>query len=348
VGAFNLVPGFPLDGGRVLRAILWRAKGNLQWATRVASRAGSTFGLVLIATRTPKTLAAFAVGACGDDDDTPGRSGDAGPSDAKSDGRADTSTPTPDARDTGAGDRDAGTTGDASDGGSTPEAGGEAGDAGPTPAQRGEYLVKTVGACGDCHTTRSIITGQPDPAKFLGGMPGFFQIPGLQPDGGVGVIGTPNLTSDMTTGLGSWTDMQIKAAFLDGVDKDGNALFPIMPYYVLHNMSASDADAIVAYLRTVPAVSNAIPDRNFALPAASPPVPADRIPNPTLAMTDPDYASAMRGKYLAGNIGLCMQCHTWISRWDQDPMASRPVESWRRSSEYCSGNGPTSWWSWAM
>jgi Zn-dependent protease len=48
VGVFNLVPGFPLDGGRVLRAILWRTKGNLQWATRIASRAGSTFGLVLI------------------------------------------------------------------------------------------------------------------------------------------------------------------------------------------------------------------------------------------------------------------------------------------------------------
>jgi Zn-dependent protease/predicted transcriptional regulator len=48
VGVFNLVPGFPLDGGRVLRAILWRSKGNLQWATRIASRAGSTFGLVLI------------------------------------------------------------------------------------------------------------------------------------------------------------------------------------------------------------------------------------------------------------------------------------------------------------
>jgi Zn-dependent protease len=48
VGAFNLVPGFPLDGGRVLRAALWRAKGNLQWATRVASRAGSIVALVLI------------------------------------------------------------------------------------------------------------------------------------------------------------------------------------------------------------------------------------------------------------------------------------------------------------
>lgn len=48
VGAFNLVPGLPLDGGRVLRAALWRAKGDLQWATRVASRAGSIVALALI------------------------------------------------------------------------------------------------------------------------------------------------------------------------------------------------------------------------------------------------------------------------------------------------------------
>lgn len=48
VGVFNLVPGFPLDGGRVLRAALWRARGDLQWATRVASRAGSIVGLVLM------------------------------------------------------------------------------------------------------------------------------------------------------------------------------------------------------------------------------------------------------------------------------------------------------------
>ena len=48
LGAFNLIPGFPLDGGRVLRAILWRLKGDGAWATRVAARTGSAFAVLLI------------------------------------------------------------------------------------------------------------------------------------------------------------------------------------------------------------------------------------------------------------------------------------------------------------
>lgn len=49
VGAFNLTPGFPMDGGRVLRAILWRASGDQLKATRWAARTGQTIGYVMIA-----------------------------------------------------------------------------------------------------------------------------------------------------------------------------------------------------------------------------------------------------------------------------------------------------------
>jgi Zn-dependent protease len=46
---FNMVPAFPLDGGRILRSVLWRWKGSLRWATLISSRIGSGFGYLLIA-----------------------------------------------------------------------------------------------------------------------------------------------------------------------------------------------------------------------------------------------------------------------------------------------------------
>jgi Zn-dependent protease/CBS domain-containing protein len=49
VGAFNLIPGFPLDGGRLLRAVLWRWKGSLPHATYLASRVGVVFAFALMA-----------------------------------------------------------------------------------------------------------------------------------------------------------------------------------------------------------------------------------------------------------------------------------------------------------
>ncbi len=48
LAAFNMIPAFPLDGGRVLRAALWKWKNNLEWATRVTTRIGSGFGMIMI------------------------------------------------------------------------------------------------------------------------------------------------------------------------------------------------------------------------------------------------------------------------------------------------------------
>jgi Zn-dependent protease len=48
VVAFNLLPAFPLDGGRVLRSVLWKTKGSLRQATKIAARSGQIFGAILI------------------------------------------------------------------------------------------------------------------------------------------------------------------------------------------------------------------------------------------------------------------------------------------------------------
>lgn len=201
----------------------------------------------------------------------------------------------------------AGTAG--ADGGADAAAGSGGADGGAALVARGDYLVNHVAACGDCHTPRKK-DGSPDTSKLLAGSPGLFKVAGVGPDGGTGVVSPPNLTPDKTTGLGNWTDDEIKNAFLNGIDDQGKALYPIMPYFVFHNMSAKDADAIVAYLRSIPAVNNKIPERNFSVTSPAPSVPAKDIPDPTLKSSDANYASAMRGKYLAGNIGICMECHT--------------------------------------
>jgi hypothetical protein len=179
---------------------------------------------------------------------------------------------------------------------------------------RGSYLVQHVAACPDCHTPR-LADGTLDVTKHLAGSQTPFAdvVPDeAGPDGGLGKIYAKNLTPDMDTGLGKWTDDQIKKAFLDGVDDKGNPLFPIMPYFVFHNMTDDDANAIVAYLRSIPAVKNEIPE-NEPVPgftAAAMPIPVDMIPKSTIQVGQPNYDQAQKGRYLAGQIGVCMECHT--------------------------------------
>src|SRR5207245_2337182 len=65
IALFNLVPGFPLDGGRLLRAMLWSWSGHFGWATRWATRAGSTFALVLVALGVLRAVGGEVVGVGG-------------------------------------------------------------------------------------------------------------------------------------------------------------------------------------------------------------------------------------------------------------------------------------------
>ncbi|MBV9955519.1 MAG: c-type cytochrome, partial [Pseudolabrys sp.] len=69
-----------------------------------------------------------------------------------------------------------------------------------------------------------------------------------------GVSTSRNITSSKTKGIGEWTDAEIKRAITQGVSRDGGKLKPPMGYEYYAKMTDADLDAIVAYLRTVPAV----------------------------------------------------------------------------------------------
>ncbi|HEX6276053.1 MAG TPA: c-type cytochrome [Polyangiaceae bacterium] len=175
------------------------------------------------------------------------------------------------------------------------------------PVARGRYLVAHVAACGDCHSPHGK-SGAPDAEDWLAGLDCFVDVAPGDPE--TGCLATANLTNH-ETGLANRSDGEIKDMFLKGERPDGRALHPFMPYPFLANLSDADADAIVVYLRTVPGVDHTV--RPSQAPFFAPPRPAPRVPDAAIPSPRPDYperAAALRGRYLAGSVGTCMNCHT--------------------------------------
>jgi mono/diheme cytochrome c family protein len=125
-----------------------------------------------------------------------------------------------------------------------------------TPVERGAYLVNTIMACGNCHSPRDA-DGRLIPDKaFSGGIN--FTTPPF-------VATAPNITPDTETGIGSWSDAEIKRALVEGMRPGhgrlaGAPLAAIMPANFYKALLPEDRDAIVAYLRTVKAIRNQVPD----------------------------------------------------------------------------------------
>jgi mono/diheme cytochrome c family protein len=173
-------------------------------------------------------------------------------------------------------------------------------EAQPPPApgvlDRGRYLGEVVAACGACH--HSFGPGmQPVPGMALAGGR-VFEERGLR-------AVAPNITQDRETGIGGWTDAQIAAAIRDGHRPDGSLLGPPMPVESYRGISDRDLAALVAWLRSIPPVRNAVTDRSrypVALTPHGPPVGS--VPDPP-----PDDPVA-RGRYIAVNLAHCMDCHS--------------------------------------
>ncbi len=173
-------------------------------------------------------------------------------------------------------------------------------DSTPDAAQvrRGQYLV-IVGDCVSCHARDG---GQP----FAGGL-------GLNTP--FGVIYSPNITSDKETGIGNWTPDQFYHAMHDGKDDEGHNLYPALPYPNFTHASRADDDAMLAYLKTTPAV-------NYNPPANRLPFPLNiRFmikgwnllffrPAPPFQDTAGKSAQWNRGAYIVNGLGHCGACHT--------------------------------------
>jgi mono/diheme cytochrome c family protein len=101
-----------------------------------------------------------------------------------------------------------------------------------TQTQRGEYLV-TIMDCTGCHTPGTFL-GKPDMQRPLAGSEVGFQVPGL------GIFYPPNLTPDPETGLGKWSEADIKKAVRTGVRPDGRQLVPVMPYHSYGRLTDTD------------------------------------------------------------------------------------------------------------
>ncbi|MDB5556264.1 MAG: cytochrome [Rhizobium sp.] len=152
--------------------------------------------------------------------------------------------------------------------------------------EHGKYLV-TIGICAGCHTP-------------LG--PDFKHIEAMRLAGGgrAGPLNTPNLTPDVETGLGSWTDDQVVSAIRNGKRPDGSSIRPPMGVFFYRDLSDHDAKSIVAYLKSLPPIKNKVARSPVTIPAPS--------FTPVESVAEPNAED--RGKYLAITVGHCMQCHT--------------------------------------
>ncbi len=160
----------------------------------------------------------------------------------------------------------------------------------PDRVKRGEYLVSSMG-CHDCHTPWHVgASGMPEPdmSRSLSGHPQDMAVPpspqaplpwGLSATltmtawaGPWGTSFSANLTPDMETGTGAWDENLFITAIREGKMKGaGRPMLPPMPWPSYRNLTDEDLKAMFAYLQTIPAIKNRVPEP--ILPAGGPGAP---------------------------------------------------------------------------
>jgi mono/diheme cytochrome c family protein len=180
-------------------------------------------------------------------------------------------------------------------------------EATPARVERGAYLANTVLNCIGCHSdvdeSRFALPPKEGTTPGAGGQcwDAASQFPGR--------LCAPNQTGDAQTGLGAWSDGEIMRAIREGIDREGRGLFPLMPYRDYAALSDEDARALVVYLRTLPGVQHAIPEKQLDFPVG---LFIRMAPRPLEGpVPEPDRADAVAyGRYLGRS---CVHCHTPVN-----------------------------------
>ena len=165
----------------------------------------------------------------------------------------------------------------------------------PDLVKRGDYLVNGILTCGNCHTPKGP-KGDIMEKAFSGGLS--WDEPPFK-------VTAPNITQDKETGIGKWSDADIKKVLRKGIKPDGTPVAMVMPSGFYEIMTDRDLDAVVAYLRTLKPIRNTVPDPVYKIPQGHPVPPGG----------DRKFTEAMlkdkvkHGFYLA-TIAHCMECHT--------------------------------------
>ncbi|MGE0500594.1 MAG: cytochrome C [Rhizobiaceae bacterium] len=162
-----------------------------------------------------------------------------------------------------------------------------------TLVERGEYLVRGPAGCGNCHTPigpNGFVMEQELAGRLVEDIEPFTAY-------------AANITP--AGRVAQWSDAELAKAIREGIRPDGSVIGPPMPLIMYKGLGDEDLAAIVAFLRTVPAVENEVPASTYRIPlppAYGPPVESVKAPARGVTV---EY-----GAYLAGPIAHCMECHT--------------------------------------
>ena len=173
-----------------------------------------------------------------------------------------------------------------------------------TPLEaRGRHLVRIASGCG-CHGANFAGWREGGPDALPRSLPF-----GERFVGPFGVVPASNITPDRASGIGLWSDGEVRRAITEGIVGRGDAakrLHPLMSYHAYRGMARSDLDALVAYLRRLRPVDNGVPTRELKTPVPQTPVADAAPPGPA----EPPTEGVALGRYLVRHVSVCADCHS--------------------------------------